>query len=98
MNWKEAKKWAREDAENRDWRDQWRYGDVIRGLGLADDTITFDWGVDATEEQKGLITTHITSLSKWARRVEELLDNPPRDLATEVDGLKEKIAELEKLK
>lgn len=57
------------------WRDLWKYGGVIKGMGCC--PITFDWGPDATPEQKSLLEDCINSMSKWASKVEAILDNPP---------------------
>lgn len=77
MSWKEAKKWAEEDPEARDWRDRWKYGQVVRGLGLKGGDLIVDWGPDATPGQKKVLEASIHGLSKWARKVEEVLDRPP---------------------
>ena len=83
MNWKEAKKEAK--ANSKDWRDLWKYGSIVRGVGMKDD-INIDFGKDATTEQKSLLEDCIQSPNKWAKAVEELLDNPPT--ATEQSILK----------
>jgi len=74
-------KTAKIDAKTaeEDWRDHWKYGDILRGVGLAAGEPTFDWGPGATQEQKDLIADAISSPTKWASRVEDLLDNPPTD-------------------
>lgn len=91
MTWKEAHAWAKQDVDNRDWRDQWKYGDVVRGMGLGDG-ILIDWGPSATAQQKALIQDGIQGLSRWAAQVENILDSPPsattRTVMSEMDRIK----------
>lgn len=75
LSFKDAKKEAKKLGE--DWRSYWKYGEVIRGIGVADGELSFDWGPEMTNEQKNVIEDCLKSVTKWGETVEWLLDNPP---------------------
>ncbi len=77
LNFKDAKTKAKK--EDKDWRDLWKYGGVVRGMTQTKGASHFIWGPKATKKQKGLLTDLIDSPSKWASKVEHLLDDPPSD-------------------
>jgi len=75
MTWKEAKAYVKEHGG--DWRDQWKYGDKVRGVGRCADAPCFEWGINITDQEKKVVSAVMTNPSKWAKRVEDLFDNPP---------------------
>ena len=60
-----------------DWRNTWKYGNKIRGIGNCAGQPCIDWGPDITFDEMELIEALVTSPHKWAERVERILDNPP---------------------
>jgi len=73
LNFREAKEWAKLDPENRDWRDEWKYGNKLRAV-LHKERISFTWGRNITDQEKELITLLIEDSSKWARKAERIFD------------------------
>jgi len=59
------------------WQDRWKYGNIVRGVGINADGINIHFGSDATPQQQTLLNAIITNMSKWAQKIEHILDNPP---------------------
>lgn len=64
-------------AELPDWRDTWKYGDKVRGVGNCGGKPCIEWGENISPEEKVLVETLVTTPHKWAQKVEYILDNPP---------------------
>lgn len=77
MTWQEAKTYVQEHGG--DWRDVWKYGDVVRGVGVCANTPCFEWGPSATPDQKDMLESLTDNTSKWASQVEAILDDPPTE-------------------
>lgn len=77
LSFVDAKAWAKQDPENREWQNRWQYGGILRGVGRKGGQMVFDWGPDATQQQKEDIENALTDMSKWGTRIEAILDDPP---------------------
>ena len=79
MSWRKAKEWAQKDREKRDWRTQWKYGNIVKAVGIGRDGLVFQWGSDATPEIKKLLQENIKDITKWADKVEKILGKIKKD-------------------
>jgi hypothetical protein len=100
LSWREAKKWAKQQiAQYSDeeldrmteqelkafsWTNQWKYGPIVTGIALSNDEIKILFNQGASEDDKDALNSCIFGLSKWAEKVEAILDDKPKKATRDI--------------